>query len=407
MLPRILSFRSRRDVINELRKINVDRYGITIMAPKADHYLIRLPKVSCIAANILKQEMLSLGGDVAISRHSITGKDKYTDCLIMGNATQLYRFVSKLRLQPFKLNEIAQDLKNSINEYVKESFTFKCRNYALKTATKTHVMGIVNVTVDSFSGDGLLQKQIKKKELKNIIFKKAEQLIKQGADIIDVGAESTRPGAKPVSAKKEIMLIKSFLKEMVREFKVPISVDTYKPAVARVALDLGASIINDITGLRNSAMRSLIARYHAGVIIMHMQGTPRTMQRNPRYNCVVEEIITFLKHSLKRAIESGIRSDAIILDPGIGFGKTLEHNLEILRNMKEFKVLGRPLLLGVSRKSFIGALLGRQPEERLFGTAASIALAIKEGVDFVRVHDVAQMRDVAKICDVICKKRRK
>ena len=406
MLPRILSSRSRNDVIEELRKINVDRYGIAIMAPKADHYLIRLPKVSSIAANILKQEMLSLGGDVAISRNSITGKDKFTDCLVMGNRTQLHHLIRKLHLQPFGLSGIAGDLDTGINEYAKEQRIFKCGRYSLETKARTYLVGIINVTPDSFSGDGLLRQAMTKNELKKAVLKKAEEFVAQGADIIDVGAESTRPGARPVAAKKEISLLSSFLKEMVREFRVPVSVDTYKPAVARVALDAGASIINDITGLRHSAMCGLIARYRAGAIIMHMQGRPRTMQRSPHYVSVVDEIIAFLRSSLDKAVEAGIARDHIVLDPGIGFGKTLGHNLEIIRSIKEFKVLGRPILAGLSRKSFMGALTGKGPAERLFATAASVALAVKEGADFVRVHDVAQMRDVVAVCDALYKKER-
>lgn len=407
MLARILSSRSRNDLIHELRKIKVDSYGIAIMAPKADHYLIRLAKVSSIAANILKQEMLSLGGDVAISRQSITGKDKYTGCVVMGNFTQLARLVDKLKMQPFKLGEIGDSMKKMLSEYAKESYAFRCRNYAFDTAHKTFVVGIINVTPDSFSGDGLLSTRPTTDELRKAIFKKVEQCVKEGADIIDIGAESSRPGAAPVSAQEEIGRLAPFLARLIREFKLPFSVDTYKPPVARAALDAGASIINDITGLKNFTMRTLIAKYKAGAVIMHMRGRPQTMQRNPRYHSIIDEILLFFRKALDAAHAAGIPSENIILDPGIGFGKTLEHNLEIMRSLREFKVLGRPLLLGVSRKSFIGTLLNAERNKRLFGTAASVAVAVRDGVDFIRVHDVGAMREVVTICDAFFKRKKK
>jgi dihydropteroate synthase len=404
MIPRILSLSSQSELIRELKNIKVDPYGIKIMSPKADSFLMKICDVSSIAANILKQEMLSLGGDVAISRGSITGKDKKTACLVIGNFIQISRLIDKLKLQPFRLNAIADSMEKTINNYRKNKFLIKCRDCVLDTSKKALLMGIINLTPDSFSGDGLLVDLVNlenKRKLEKLVLQKAEEMLKEGVDILDIGAESTRPGARPLAEGEEIRRISCCLKALVKEFNLPVSVDTYKPKVAKVSLDLGADIINDITGLRESKMRKIIAQYRAAAIIMHMKGRPRTMQRNPRYKSLIEEVISFLSDAVNSAISDGVPCESIIIDPGIGFGKTQEHNLEILKNIKEFKVLGRPILLGVSRKSFIGKILGVEAQERIFGTAAAVAMAIKDGVNILRVHDVKEMRQVSQICDSI------
>lgn len=402
MIPRILSFNSQSDLIRELRNIKVDEYGIKIMSPKADSFLVKIPKVSSVAANILKQEMLSLGGDAAISRDSITGRDKQTSCLLMGNFIQLSRLIDKLRMQPFKLNSIGSSLETTINNYRKNNFSIKCRNFVLNTDRKTLIMGIINVTPDSFSGDGLLKFGAEsREELENLVLQRASQMFKEGADIIDIGAESSRPGAKPITEKEEIKRIAYCVKVLVKELRIPISVDTYKPNVARVALESGVSIINDITGLKEARMRKIVSKYKAGVVIMHMKGMPRTMQKNPQYSSVIDEVVSFLANSIDMAVKDGISRESIIVDPGIGFGKTLRHNLEILRNLRELRVLGRPVLLGVSRKSFIGKILNAEPDNRIFGTAAAVSMAIKDGVSILRVHDVGEIKQVVKTCNAI------
>jgi len=408
MIPRVLSFSNQLDLIRELKNIKVDDYGIKIMSAKADFFLIKITHVSSIAANILKQEMLSLGAEAAISRQSITGKDKKTACLLMGNFIQLKRLIEKLKLQPFRLDTIGRDLDEAIASYRKDRFLIKCRDYILDTKNKTLIMGIINITPDSFSGDGLLVQASTNggyNSLKKIILQKAEEMIKDGADIIDIGAESTRPGAKPTEKKEEIKRLSCCIRALVKEFKVPISVDTYKPQVARAVLDLGASIINDITGLRDPQMRKLVSKHNAGAVIMHMKGRPRTMQRNPKYKSLIDEIISFLSESVESAVASGISADSLIIDPGIGFGKTLEHNLVILKNLREFKVLGKPMLLGVSRKSFIGKILKVEPDKRIYGTVAALAMSIKEGANILRVHDVKQIHDVVRVCDAIVSRR--
>lgn len=271
---------------------------------------------------------------------------------------------------------------------------------------KTRIMGVVNLTPDSFSGDGIYKSQLKgrKREVGIVdeAVRIAERMVERGADIIDLGGESTRPGARPVSLEEEIDRVIPVIKKLIKRIKAPISIDTSKPEVARQALDLGASIINDISGLHNNSyLVDLAGRYNAGVVIMHIKGSPRTMQNNPRYKSLIPEIIDYLKKAVKVVTAAGVDSKKIIVDPGIGFGKTTSHNLEILRRLDEFKVLGKPLLVGTSRKSLIGNVLGLPARKRLWGTAATIAIAINNGADIVRVHDVGEMAEVAKMADAI------
>lgn len=257
-------------------------------------------------------------------------------------------------------------------------------------------MGILNLTPDSFSGDGIYN---------NIgsAIERAEKIVEEGAGIIDIGGESTRPGSEPVDLEEEIKRVIPVIKKLSRLIKIPISVDTRKSEVALQALDNGASIVNDITGLEHDArMLDVVGQYGAKVIIMHIKGEPLSMQQNPAYESLIPEIIDKLSRLVEMAEGKGVKKENIIIDPGIGFGKTFEHNLEILNNLSRFKILGKPVLVGPSRKSFIGNILGLEAKERIFGTAASVALAIKNGADIIRVHDVKEMREVAMVTDAIC-----
>ncbi len=266
--------------------------------------------------------------------------------------------------------------------------------------SRTYVMGILNLTPDSFSNDGIYN------DVGRAVAE-AEEIVRAGADIIDIGGESTRPGALLVSEEEEIKRVIPVIERLAKKISVPISIDTRKSGVARRALDSGASIINDITGLESDAgMAQLAAQYDAGVVVMHIKGSPQTMQINPTYSDVTNEIIEKLRQLVKKAEAAGVKRENIIVDPGIGFGKTFEHNLEILENLSHLKVLGRPILVGTSRKSFIGNVLdGTEPQQRVFGTAASVAIAIKNGADIIRVHDVRAMRDVARVTDAIVRPR--
>jgi dihydropteroate synthase len=394
---RVLQPSNQEEIKKIMQGVRVDPYGIEIMLPKTDHYLIRIGSISNMAANILKQEMLSLGGDVAIAREALTGRLKKTDCLIIGNLAQFSLLKQKLNRQPFGLNRLASDLNSTLENYNTDRFMLDLGRFKINLKGRTYIMGIVNLTSDSFSGDGLYRQGLSPKGTAPYV----EQLIKDGADIIDIGGESTRPGARPVSVKEEINRVIPVIKLLAKKIKVPISIDTYKPEVAQQALDNGAVIVNDITGLRNPKIIKLVVRYKAGAVIMHMKGNPRTMQNNPVYKSLIEELIEFFDFAIKRVQDSGIAKEKIIIDPGVGFGKTLEHNLKILKRLSEFRVLGRPILVGTSRKSFIGKILNIPPKERLFGTIASSLWAVKSGAKIVRVHDVKAVKQALSVADAI------
>ena len=252
-------------------------------------------------------------------------------------------------------------------------------------------MGIVNVTIDSFYDGGRYVEPER-------AIAHALELVEQGADIIDIGGESTRPGARSVSEQDELAHVIPVVKGLAHRVPVPISIDTTKSRVAENALDCGASIINDVSALRHDPkMASVIARSDAGVILMHMQGTPQTMQQSPHYSDVVGEVLHFLDERLQNAVRAGIARTNIILDPGFGFGKLLIHNLGLLDGLPAFAVLNRPVLVGLSRKAFIGKVVERPVEHREWGTAAAVALAVDRGAHIVRVHDVAMMIDVVKM----------
>lgn len=256
----------------------------------------------------------------------------------------------------------------------------------------TAVMGIVNVTPDSFFSGSRVDEA-------NLL-KKVEEMIRYGVEIIDIGGESTRPGSDPVPLEEELKRVIPAIKMIRKHFDIPISVDTYKSEVARQALENGANIVNDISAFRMDENMVYVASYYkCPVILMHMKGTPKTMQQNPQYEDVVNEIIQFFKERIKFAEKHGIQE--IVIDPGIGFGKTLQHNLEILRRIDEFKSLGKPVLIGASRKSMIGMILDLPPEERLNGTLAITAYCAMHNIEIVRVHDVKENVEVVKIIEAI------
>lgn len=257
----------------------------------------------------------------------------------------------------------------------------------------TRVMGVVNVTPDSFSDGGRFLRR-------DDAVAQALELVADGADIVDVGGESSRPGADEVSEQEELDRVAPVVEAVAREVDTPISIDTYKPAVATECLALGASIVNDITGLDDSAMVEAVAAAGAGVVIMHMRGRPKTMQRDVRYDDVVGEVRDFLQERAGRARAAGIAE--VVIDPGIGFGKTAAHNFELIRRLGELTTLGLPILVGPSRKSFLGSLPSALPAgERLEGTLAAVAVSILNGASVVRVHDVAETKRVVEVVDAI------
>jgi dihydropteroate synthase len=280
-----------------------------------------------------------------------------------------------------------------IMHLLQKAYTFGSKTYDL--SSRTYIMGVLNVTPDSFSDGG------KYFDVDKAV-RHGMEMVEQGADFVDIGGESTRPGSERISVEEELKRVIPVIEHLAKFVEVPISIDTYKSAVAERALDAGAVIVNDISGLHfDTTMAEVIAQKNASVILMHIKGTPRTMQDNPMYENLIEEICSYLQEGIQRAEDKGI--EQIIVDPGIGFGKTLEHNLAILKNLKEFQRFGYPVLVGPSRKSFIGKILNVAVEERLEGTAAAIAVSILNGANIVRVHDVKEMKRVAAMIDAIVK----
>ncbi|MDE0184527.1 MAG: dihydropteroate synthase [Candidatus Poribacteria bacterium] len=271
----------------------------------------------------------------------------------------------------------------------------KCRGKQLVFGQRTLIMGVLNVTPDSFSESGRYF------EVDSAIAH-AKSMVKDGADIIDIGGESSRPGALSISANEELARILPVVEALASEIPVPISIDTCKAHVARLTLQAGAHIVNDISALNgDSDMASVISEMHAGLVLMHMKGNPRTMQHAPAYQNVTSEICLFFQDRIEEAEKNGIHPDCILIDPGIGFGKTTEHNLEILRRLRDFQPLNKPILIGTSNKSFIGKILDLPVNDRMEGTAATVAWAIAQGADVVRVHNVKAMRRVAQMTDAI------
>jgi dihydropteroate synthase len=272
------------------------------------------------------------------------------------------------------------------------------KSYTFDFSLKTYIMGVLNVTPDSFSDGGLYFN-------KTTAVDRALKMEDEGADIIDIGGESTRPGAERISVQDEIRRVVPVIEILAKKLTIPVSIDTYKSTVARHALAAGASFVNDISGLRfDREMPSVVVEHEVPVVIMHIKGTPKNMQKRPVYKALVPEIIDYLRTGIDIARKAGIPGDKIIIDPGIGFGKTVEHNLEIIRRLDSFTGFEKPILLGPSRKSFIGKILGDiLVTERLEGTAAAVAIGILNGANMVRVHDVEAMVKVARIADGIKK----
>ena len=285
---------------------------------------------------------------------------------------------------------------HTVSDIENSNFLFKFKGKTLDLSKKTHVMGIMNITPDSFS-DGNQYKTVDE-----YLFR-IEEMLDQGADIIDLGAESTRPGSKPVTADEELERLLPVLEQAIPRFETIFSVDTTKSLVAKQALERGVSIINDISGLSfEPDLGRHIANHDAGIILMHTPGRPDVMQELAKYDSILPEIISSLTNSITIAESFGINFENIIVDPGIGFGKTVEQNLEILRNLSELLKLRRPILIGTSRKSFIGKLLGNiDVHSRIEGSSATVAVSILNGASFVRVHDVNEMKKVVRMTDAI------
>lgn len=255
-------------------------------------------------------------------------------------------------------------------------------------------MGIVNVTPDSFSDGGKFSQT-------NLAIAHAVKLAEEGASILDIGGESTRPNATPVGLQEELDRVIPVIEVLVNQVNIPISIDTYKPAVMQAAIDAGASMVNDVRALQETGALEIVAKSNVGICIMHMQGTPQTMQQNPQYDDVVEEVKVFLNTRLQACINAGCKLGNILLDPGFGFGKTREHNIKLLQNLESFINLGQPLLVGLSRKSVLGQMTGNDVDARLYASIAASVIAAMKGAKILRVHDVKATVEALKVVAAI------
>ena len=394
---RVLQIRSKKEGIAEFEKVGSTAAGNKIMINKAFPLSIKIKQVNTVAANILKQEMLARDGDVITSRSILTEKRAKTDIIIQGTRKSITSLVKKIRSQQFGLGDLSGDLSGHLKKMDKA-----CKEKDLIIADKKFepgkevvIMGILNVTRDSFYDGG--QYYDREKALA-----RARSLAEEGAHIIDVGGMSTRPGSLPVGKEEEMERTIPVIENISRDHDILISIDTYRPEVAAEAIKAGAHIVNDISGLgMDESMAGVIAKSNVSVVLMHIKGTPENMQDDPRYQDVIEEIYQYFEDKTKTAISSGIGPEKIILDPGIGFGKRPEHNLEIISKLREFKMLGFPILVGASRKSFIGEVLGLPVGERLEGSLSVAVWSMINGADILRVHDVKETMRAVKMAQKI------
>lgn len=363
------------DIGKYLKNINVDSGGVAILSLKALHYIVYIRDLHVGAANILKQDALSVGADLGVPRGTVVAKTPYVDCILIATARQLQTLSKKELAQPFGLKEVAYKLQEILK---------------VKKPSYAEVMGVINANDDSFFSAS----RFKEKSAIEAI----ERMIEEGADIIDIGGVSSAPNSVHVDKAEELRRVKPIL-DLIQAKKlydrVKFSIDSYEPLVIEHALMSGFKIVNDITGLANSEVSKLCASYGATAVIMHMQKTPQTMQERPEYEHILSDIYSFLSSRVQEAEAFGAKD--IILDVGIGFGKTLEHNLMLIKHQEHFLTLGKPLLVGASRKSMIDKISPSVPKERLGGTLALHLESVKNGASIIRVHDVQEHVQALKI----------
>ncbi|MDX4063737.1 dihydropteroate synthase [Aliarcobacter skirrowii] len=369
---------SLNDINKFLENLKCDSGGIKIMSKKAKVHTLFIKNLHVGAANILKQDALSIGADLAVPRGVVIAKEKYVDALLIGTTKHFETLARKELAQPFGLKELAKVLK----DFVKEQ----------KYSTK--IMGVLNANEDSFFKNSRFDNS-------QASFK-IEKMIEDGANIIDIGAVSSRPGSLPVSSDEELNRIKDIVQTIYKNRyfeKVDFSIDSFEPKVIEYVLDHGFKIVNDITGLENDEVCKLTAKYSAQAVIMHMQNNQTNMQEDPFYEDVIVEIDDFFKQRVEKAKSFGVED--IVLDVGIGFGKTLEHNLLLLKNLEHFKHFGYELLIGASRKSMINMITPTEVSDRLPGTLAIHLESLRNGASIIRCHDVKEHYQAIKVFEAI------
>ena len=363
------------DAKKYLKRLGVDGGGVDILASKMKHHIIYIRDLHVGAANILKQDALSIGADLAVPRGTVIAKTQHVDCILIATDKQLQTLSKKELAQPFGLKELAKKIREFTNIHMPRH---------------VEVMGIINANDDSFYANS----RFKDSNAVEAIIK----MIEDGADIIDIGGVSSAPNAPKVSVEEEFQRVKPLIDAIKKEKlyeKVKFSIDSYEPKVLSYALENDFKIVNDITGLQNDEVCKLCASFNATAVIMHMQGIPQTMQENPQYENILSDVYSFLQLRILKAESFGVKD--IIVDIGIGFGKTLEDNLKLIKHLEGFLALGRPILVGASRKSLIDKISASEVQERLGGTMALHLEAIQNGASIVRVHDVKEHVQAIKI----------
>ncbi|GAE01325.1 dihydropteroate synthase [Clostridium botulinum B str. Osaka05] len=389
---------NRNSFPEELSKIEVHEGSINIFMNKNSITPLKIFNVLAPAANIIKQELMALGGDCAINKYCVNCKVETSDIILLGTDRQYKKLLPKLKYMTFfRIQEIAVELEN----YIKNNGVVKT---VLKDGREINyenlkVMGIINCTPDSFY-EGSRKKSIEE------ALKTAEKMLKEGAEILDIGGESTRPGSDPIDEEEEIKRVVTVIREIKNKFKdAIISIDTYRANTAKAAIEAGADIVNDISAMKyDENMVKVVKEYNVPVILMHVKGKPKDMQIDPVYKDLMKEIHLYFSERIDYCRIHGITENKIILDPGIGFGKTVEHNLKIMNRIEELKSFNLPVLLAASRKATIGKVLGDLPtEERLEGTIALSCLAVDAGLQMMRVHDVKENTRAIRMLEAVRK----
>jgi dihydropteroate synthase len=388
----IIDIGSAADLRRHLRDIHVDEDEVGRLADSFLYCTLKLEGVDTRAANLLRTAVEALGGTVAMRREAREFTVRAADVVVSGSRRMYQLLAARMKGEPHRLGEIAEEL------LVRTTSGTRVMSWGTRTldfARKTYVMGILNATPDSFYPGS-------RSATFNEALASGRTMVEAGVDMIDVGGESSRPGSDPVPQDEEIRRVIPVIQALRAVSNVLISIDTRKAEVAERALDAGADMVNDISGLRNNpGMAGLVARRGVPIVLMHMRGTPKTMQRNPSYRNTISEILRELEPSVAAALGAGISRDLIIIDPGIGFGKRVADNLHILRELSSLKSLAFPILVGLSRKAFLGELLDRPVENRLIGTVTANTLAVLNGANIVRVHDVADAVEMVTIIDAV------
>lgn len=392
---RVIEISNLEQSLKELLKIGIGYNSSLKMSEYYDFKVVKISYIDVREINIIRAEALKNGMSAVVSDEILLLNAAKGELLLGGTAFQYEMLIRALGNSLLNCSEIALKIKKIVYNYGIDNFEREIKGKIFNFGEKSFVMGILNITEDSFSDGGKYINADKAIE-------RALKMVEDGADILDIGAESTRPGAIPVSEEEELERIVPIVEKLSKLVKVPISIDTYKSEVAKYSLRAGADIINDITGLKGeSTMAEVVSDNDAYVIIMHMQGTPQTMQSNPEYQDVVSDICLDLKESFSIAEIAGIKKEKVIIDPGIGFGKSTNHNLEIIKRVGEFKIFGAPILIGASRKSMIGNVLNLPVNERVEGSLAVAAASVMNGASIIRVHDVKETKRTLIMIDSI------